>query len=311
VILARDTIRGIGKFAGAVASIGALSIFIYSFANAVSFDDATHVFYTNWKQSLLAIAIYGLAFIPMTWAWIILARGCGALADRKALARVFLISQLGKYLPGNIGHLIGRAYLGRREGLSFGTMMMAMILEVSGVLLAGSMLAGVAAGLGSIKYGGLTLSLASGTIAVASLLGALLLLNRHKELVRRLAKPILLALACYLVVFALLITMNVILLGTIANNWVWSDLIKVAGAVVVSWLIGFVTPGAPAGIGLRELSFFSLLGGVYPDQAVILAAAASRIVTMLGDGIACLTGLAMKRHGKGPQLSTPSHYTIR
>jgi hypothetical protein len=190
-------------------------------------------------------------------------------------------------------------------------MIIAMILEVSGVLLAGSILSCIAAALGTIKYGGLTLSLASGAVAIASLIGALLLLNRHKELGRRLAKPIFLALACYLVVFILLIAMNVILLGAIANNWVSSDLIKVAGAVVVSWLIGFVTPGAPAGIGLRELSFFALLAGAYPDQVVILAAAAARIVTMAGDGIACLIGLAMKRHDKDTQLSKPRHFTVR
>ena len=41
------------------------------------------------------------------------------------------------------------------------------------------------------------------------------------------------------------------------------------GAYVIAWLAGLVTPGAPAGVGVRELVMYALLP--YLDQPIGLA----------------------------------------
>ena len=57
------------------------------------------------------------------------------------------------------------------------------------------------------------------------------------------------------------------------------------GAYVIAWLAGLVTPGAPAGIGVREAVLLFLLGNVLPHADLLLAVLIGRMVTVFGDTI--------------------------
>jgi uncharacterized membrane protein YbhN (UPF0104 family) len=57
------------------------------------------------------------------------------------------------------------------------------------------------------------------------------------------------------------------------------------GAFVVAWLVGLVTPGAPAGVGVRELVLMALLKGLVPEDDLLMAVLLSRVVTVGGDGL--------------------------
>ena len=52
---------------------------------------------------------------------------------------------------------------------------------------------------------------------------------------------------------------------------------------MVAWLIGFATPGAPAGIGIRELVLIQMLGSTIVETELILAVLVGRLVTAMGD----------------------------
>ncbi|MDB4543032.1 hypothetical protein N9241_02195, partial [bacterium] len=47
--------------------------------------------------------------------------------------------------------------------------------------------------------------------------------------------------------------------------------------------VGLITPGAPAGVGVRELVLITCLGGMAADEDVLSAVILSRLVTVLGD----------------------------
>ena len=55
------------------------------------------------------------------------------------------------------------------------------------------------------------------------------------------------------------------------------------GAYTAAWLAGFVTPGAPAGLGVRELVLVFLLDGHAAEPDLLPAVVLSRVVTVLGD----------------------------
>jgi hypothetical protein len=55
------------------------------------------------------------------------------------------------------------------------------------------------------------------------------------------------------------------------------------GAYVVAWLVGLVTPGAPAGVGVREMVLIFLLGHAIPETELLPAVVVSRLVTVAGD----------------------------
>jgi uncharacterized membrane protein YbhN (UPF0104 family) len=59
----------------------------------------------------------------------------------------------------------------------------------------------------------------------------------------------------------------------------------VPAAFVTAWLIGLVTPGAPAGIGVREIVLIYLSGDYFDNGSILLSVMILRIVTVLGDVI--------------------------
>ena len=66
------------------------------------------------------------------------------------------------------------------------------------------------------------------------------------------------------------------------------------GAYVVAWLIGLVTPGAPAGAGVRELVLIGLLEASMTNTGLLTIVILSRLTTLTGDFIFfVLAGLAL------------------
>lgn len=59
----------------------------------------------------------------------------------------------------------------------------------------------------------------------------------------------------------------------------------------LAWVLGFLAPGAPAGLGVREGALAFLLAGSVDDQRVLTLILAMRIVTVMGDGLCWLVGL--------------------
>jgi glycosyltransferase 2 family protein len=55
------------------------------------------------------------------------------------------------------------------------------------------------------------------------------------------------------------------------------------GAFASSWILGFVAPGAPAGLGVREAILSAWLTGVLPPTQAVLLIVTLRIATTVGD----------------------------
>ena len=71
------------------------------------------------------------------------------------------------------------------------------------------------------------------------------------------------------------------------------DPVALIGIVTAAWLIGFILPGAPGGIGVRDVVLVSGLStlGLAPETSVTLALS-HRIMTVIGDCIlACYSPL--------------------
>jgi uncharacterized membrane protein YbhN (UPF0104 family) len=64
---------------------------------------------------------------------------------------------------------------------------------------------------------------------------------------------------------------------------------------VVAWLIGLITPGAPAGAGVRELVLYALLRTSIPQTDLLYVIVIGRIVTILGDVVFYGMSLVMSK----------------
>ena len=69
------------------------------------------------------------------------------------------------------------------------------------------------------------------------------------------------------------------------------------GLYAVSWLAGFIVPGAPAGLGVREAIMLAVLGPLYGSALAIGLSIAARLVSTSGDLLALL--LATRFHLTG------------
>jgi hypothetical protein len=59
--------------------------------------------------------------------------------------------------------------------------------------------------------------------------------------------------------------------------------LTVIGAYVVAWLAGLVTPGAPAGVGVREMLLLLFLKGLVSEIDLLLVVLLGRLVSVVGD----------------------------
>lgn len=57
----------------------------------------------------------------------------------------------------------------------------------------------------------------------------------------------------------------------------------VIGLFLLSWLAGFLTPGAPSGIGIREIVMLMFMGGILYEELLFSAMLMHRIVAAAGD----------------------------
>jgi uncharacterized membrane protein YbhN (UPF0104 family) len=71
------------------------------------------------------------------------------------------------------------------------------------------------------------------------------------------------------------------------------------GAFATSWVAGFVVPGAPAGLGVREVVLAAWLSDRLPPATVVVVIVALRIATTVGDAVNFAWGSALVvRHNR-------------
>ncbi len=79
-----------------------------------------------------------------------------------------------------------------------------------------------------------------------------------------------------------MVVLNVIADGTLKPE----SYFMVMGAVLASWILGFITPGAPGGMGVRETILIMLVGGIMSEEVILLGVVVNRVVSILGDVLA-------------------------
>lgn len=123
---------------------------------------------------------------------------------------------------------------------------------------------------------------------------------------RSIARGLLHAFVLHLVFFSLMGLTGWGIITVASNGLNTAGIAEVAGAVALSWLAGFILPGASAGLGVREATLFLLLSGSMGDATSLALAVLLRVATTLGDGVFFLAALAL-RDRKTPTEAAPEH----
>ncbi|MGB4673891.1 MAG: lysylphosphatidylglycerol synthase domain-containing protein [Azovibrio sp.] len=257
---------------------------------------------------MLAIAaatfLYAICMPISGWAWHILLRGMGATWQSGNLSSIMGITQLAKYIPGNIGQHVGRTALSLAKGMSVGNYTGSVLIETVLAMLAGLFVGVLFALLSPLSVSHILFEYRAilGMAAIPLALCALALpwiIHNLKNFVRNRAfssklekmnltlpgcNAISLAFSGYCINYAL-IGLGLWLISLAVGDGIKIDYFYLTSAFAFSWLIGFITPGAPAGIGVREGIMVLLLSGLASGDIVLLIVATMRIATIAGDGL--------------------------
>lgn len=265
---------------------------------------------TTWVALAAATILYMATLVAGAAAWTAFLRVAGQQATWRQTTWIVLRSSVAKYLPGNVGHYIGRVVLGKLASFKSGPMLVSLVLEgvlttASGLLFvlltaprslrrAGEPLRSWIEEIGTPEILLISLGVAVLVLAVASWWGgrrAWTKTRRPNRVAPAQAVPLLgfgvaLLLGNFVLLGAGLTLLARGALGTSPGSFWW-----IAPAFATAWIAGFVTPGSPGGLGVREAVLVTSLGlAVGPGPALGLALL-SRLATMTGDGLAFLATL--------------------
>jgi uncharacterized membrane protein YbhN (UPF0104 family) len=220
---------------------------------------------------------YALANLMLAFAWWNLLSQFGGIISCHWALRTYGISQVAKYIPGNIFHFVGRQAMGAAAGVPSWALAKSAVGEI------------VMASATCALFGLLVLPLVvtdmtvvQSIIAFAVAVGLAVFGLKYFFGSRATC-----ALGFYIGFHAVSGAIFVGLLELVSTQPEGLHLpwILFCGAYVLAWVAGFITPGAPAGLGVREVVLLFLIGSMVLESDLLLAIVLHRAVTVIGDVI--------------------------
>jgi hypothetical protein len=243
---------------------------------------------SGWRPTPVQLAVlaglcllHGAALFIQARNWLTLV---GALVPAPppvpAVLRSFTETQIAKYVPGNVMHFVGRHFYLKDYGVAHKPIVTATLLEIAGLPVAAvtaiCLLAPFADWSGA-GYGGAAWAPYLPAVAVIAL-GICTLVALWSGY-RAILRPAAVVLGRAILFMILQAAMFAATLWIIGGEFVALAL----PLAILSWLMGFLTPGAPGGMGVREALLVSLLGQAVAADVVLIAALLFRIITTVGD----------------------------
>jgi hypothetical protein len=242
-----------------------------------------------------ALALYLFGSILLGFAWVVLVRVASTGQPRaRPLLRGHFRAQVAKYLPGNVFHFAYRHVAARQEGVSHASLVAALGLESALLLAAAGILAlGVVADprIDALVPWARRSIVFVPLLAVAAWLALSYVAPRFgvpaapaSKRAPRIALVLAIDLAFFLLAGAALRALGSQSDALPFGAW--------CGWLALAWIVGYVTPGAPAGLGLREAVLTLGLSPALGESEALALALLYRLVTAVSDGAAALLGFA-------------------
>jgi glycosyltransferase 2 family protein len=231
--------------------------------------------------------------------WLVLLRGLGVAAPRTQAARVFFVSQLGKYLPGSVWPVMAQMEFGRRWQAPRRTMLAANALMIA-LLTATGLITGAAllpwsseGGLGQYWW---TLLLLPPLLVLlhprtipAVLDWLFKRLGRKPLNVRVSTGSMLVATALG---FAVWLVMGLHVMTFVSALGPSEPVAAFAaiGGMGLAWAVGLIFVPAPAGAGVRDAVLVATFAPLIGSTSAFAVALASRLLLLMADVVLALAG---------------------
>lgn len=286
--------------------------------------------YLSWSSAIgIGIAAIGYSLIiPISsWAWRRILSDMSVDKGWGELSTIMAVTQLAKYIPGNIGQHVGRAAMSLGRGIPLRPYSISVVSEAVLAVIAATFV-----GVASCTLSGMSTAILEQhsaltmptliALACASALAIILAWHTIPRLLQRLTarehkdganvtlprvRTIAYALIAYMANYAIfgigITAMVLLLLPGQQAQW-----LLLTGSFSLAWVIGFFAPGAPAGLGVREGLMLALLQFSYNQPDALLIVIALRLATTAGDIFCFAAGsAALFLRRKGARTSSANH----
>lgn len=278
---AKRTLNLFGGLLG-IAGLAAVSFKLWAYRGEL---DAVSLSPVGYISIALAAVITAASNSLLALAWRSFLLYLGESPDSRWALWAYSTSQVAKYVPGNIFHYTSRQVIGAAAGIRHGALAKSAGLELIVIaavamlflpLVVPKLLPSVPVFVGVIAF-----------LCIA----AICPLMATKMAGRLFGRAVLYYLIFLGVAGAVFVSVFVMAGATFTAAMIP----LVGGAYVLAWLLGLITPGAPAGVGVREAALLYLLVGLAPPAVILLAVVLGRGTTVTGDLLFYAWGQLWKR----------------
>jgi len=249
--------------------------------------------------------LYSLSFVLWALAWYYMMTKIEDNTKFSEIYRVYSRSQIGKYLPGNVFHYVGRQFIGKSVGLKHDVVLTVTTCEILFQVFASIIIA--VAGFPALTVnplhkviifvlGGATITMIAlgpflmnqliKRFAQASTYVQKVSLFSPKSQVRFFFVPLIAYMLSFLMIGGLIcVVSSVVYLSECSLN----HMLKFGSIYAIAWTLGLVTPGSPGGIGVRDAVLTVQLSPLIGASHALTLALGLRAAAVLGDVLFYLT----------------------
>jgi len=246
---------------------------------------------------LTALAFgFGIVFAGFNYKWLI-GNVTGVSLGTGLVVRIYCTSNLYKYLPGSVMYLIGRNRIAfETKEVSHAQIALATMMEGVFIILSAIIIIVLSVSEEAVSYIYEVdippfVWIIVGAIVLICVLLVVIFRRRLQRGLKKFTdamKNFSLATKAKRLGTALLILLvlpvtylvTLILLGQPITLGMVPTII---GLYLLSWMVGFLTPGAASGMGIREVVLLMFLGGYLDPGIVVSSAIMHRVVIIIGD----------------------------
>lgn len=253
-----------------------------------------------------AFVLAGLGASVLTWRAAL--RELGPTIGVAVSAKIYLLGQLGKYLPGSFWALALQMELASRARVSRGTGMAASVLAIAvnvvtglalGLLVLPSVLGGGPARVAAIVAVVVAAGVALTPPVLTRLLAFVLSITRRAQAARRIGWAGILAATGWSLTSWASYGASVWILAIAVGAPAGRSLVFCVGGIALAMTAGFLVVVAPSGIGVREAAIVASLAPVLDRSEALAVALVARLLFTIADLLAAAIVVPVRIHPVG------------
>ncbi len=281
---------------------GTLFFLLKTFKDRFAEISAITIDTRGWLMVTIGLIVTLLAHVWSGWVWTWILNAFNLSLGVGQGIKVYLITNIAKYLPGNVWHFYGRINAVSQKGSSLSAATLSVLLEPLLMAASALLIAIVSTSFGWIET---DFSILVFFGQIASLLAVLIGIHPRilNPIIQRLSKSKKLKDTETINHTSLQKYPIIPFLGEMGFVWfrgvgflftfislqqiTFSQIPALLSAFSIAWLLGLVVPGAPGGVGVFEATAIALLDqSVFPPATVLVAVAIYRVISILAEAIA-------------------------